>query len=111
MKSKIRVAGRLSPLLLVLVSLIVSSATCAHAKDLNVLFLGDNGHHRPRERFVQLQPVLAARGVKMVYTDKVSGVHANFLRETLPEDWTPDGSPSKTISARRASDPSTPPSS
>jgi len=29
----------------------------------------------------------------IVYTDKVSGVHANFLRSTLPEDWTPDRTP------------------
>ena len=80
MTSKIRFAVRLPSLPLVLVSLIVSSATCAHAKDLNVLFLGDNGHHRPRERFVQLQPVLAARGVKMVYTDKVSDLNPDNLK-------------------------------
>ena len=80
MKSKIRFAVRLPSLFFVLVFLIVSSATCAHAKDLNVLFLGDNGHHRPRERFVQLQPVLAARGVKMVYTDKVSDLNPDNLK-------------------------------
>ena len=25
----------------------------------------------------------------IVYTDKVSGVHANFLRDSMPEDWKP----------------------
>lgn len=30
---------------------------------------------------------------EIVYTDKISGVHANFLRRTLPEDWTPDRTP------------------
>ena len=25
----------------------------------------------------------------IVYTDKISGTHANFLRHSLPEDWTP----------------------
>lgn len=80
MKSKIRFAVRLPSLFFVLMSLIVSSATCAHAKDLNVLFLGDNGHHRPRERFVQLQPVMTARGIKMVYTDKVSDLNPDNLK-------------------------------
>ena len=28
-------------------------------KPLKILFLGDNGHHKPAERFRQLQPVLA----------------------------------------------------
>ncbi len=81
MKSTIRFAIRLPSLLFVLVSLIVSSATCAHAKDLDVLFLGDNGHHQPRERFAQLQPVLAARGIKMVYTDKVSDLNPDNLKD------------------------------
>jgi uncharacterized protein len=80
MKSKIHFSFRLPSLIFVLVSLIISSATCAHAKDLNILFLGDNGHHRPRERFVQLQPVMAARGVKMVYTDKVSDLNPDNLK-------------------------------
>ncbi len=80
MKSKMRFAVRLPSLFFVIVFLIVSSATCAHAMDLNVLFLGDNGHHRPRERFAQLQPVLAARGVKMVYTDTVSDLNPDNLK-------------------------------
>ncbi len=41
----------------------------ASGGDLDVLFLGDNGHHNPRARFSQLEPVLAARGIAMVYTD------------------------------------------
>ncbi len=53
----------------------------AGAKDLNVLFLGDNGHHRPRDRFAQLQPVLAKRGIKLTYTDKVSDLNPATLRQ------------------------------
>lgn len=37
--------------------------------------------------------VVAAGPEEIVYTDKVSGIHANFLRATLPEDWTPDRTP------------------
>lgn len=29
----------------------------------------------------------------VVYTDKVSGIHANFLKQTVPEDFSPDRSP------------------
>lgn len=39
------------------------------------------------------QMVVEAGPEDIVYTDKVSGVHANFLRDTLPEDWTPDRTP------------------
>jgi nitronate monooxygenase len=39
------------------------------------------------------QMVVDAGPEDIVYTDKVSGVHANFLRSTLPEDWTPDRTP------------------
>ena len=40
---------------------------------LKLLFLGDNGHHRPAERFRQIQPVLSERGIEIVYTDTVDG--------------------------------------
>jgi hypothetical protein len=33
------------------------------------LFLGDQGHHQPRERFGDLEPVLAARGIDLTYTE------------------------------------------
>jgi putative membrane-bound dehydrogenase-like protein len=46
---------------------------------LKVLFLGDNGHHRPRERFDQLEPVLRTRGIELNYTDQVSELNANNL--------------------------------
>lgn len=29
----------------------------------------------------------------VVYTDKVSGIHANFLKQTVPDDFSPDRSP------------------
>jgi putative membrane-bound dehydrogenase-like protein len=64
------------------VSILTFCALCvqsALAADLNVLFLGDNGHHRPRERFIQIQPVLAARGIKLVYTDKLADLNPENL--------------------------------
>jgi putative membrane-bound dehydrogenase-like protein len=45
------------------------------AAQLRVLFLGDNGHHRPAERFKQLQPVLATNGIELVYTDDLADLN------------------------------------
>ncbi|NDC54247.1 MAG: glycosyl hydrolase, partial [Planctomycetia bacterium] len=62
--------------------IILTQAACAaHAADapLKVLFLGDNGHHRPAERFAQLQPGLAPRGIELVYTEKVSDLDPQVL--------------------------------
>src|SRR5262249_17907004 len=49
------------------------------AKPLKILFLGDNGHHRPAERFRQLQPILAKRGIDLTYTDKADALDAKLL--------------------------------
>ena len=51
----------------------------AAPKALNVLFLGDQGHHRPADRAAQLTPVLAGRGIKITYTEKLDDLN----RETL----------------------------
>jgi putative membrane-bound dehydrogenase-like protein len=46
---------------------------------IKLLFLGDNGHHRPAERFRQLQPVLARRGIDLTYTDTVGALNPKTL--------------------------------
>jgi putative membrane-bound dehydrogenase-like protein len=48
-------------------------------RPLAVLFLGDRGPHRPFERFEQLAPVLAGRGVELTYTEKSSDLNAEAL--------------------------------
>ena len=62
-----------------LLLLLGMTATAAADAPLKVLFLGDKGHHRPAERFAQLQPVLAPRGIELVYTDKVSDLDPKVL--------------------------------
>ncbi|MCA9070488.1 MAG: ThuA domain-containing protein, partial [Planctomycetaceae bacterium] len=57
------------------------SSSSLMAKDLKVLFLGDNGHHRPRERFVQIQPVLASRGIDLVYTNELVDLNPANLKK------------------------------
>ncbi len=51
----------------------------APSPELNVLFLGDQGHHRPADRAAQLIPVMAGRGIKVTYTEKVNDLNAANL--------------------------------
>ena len=49
------------------------------ASTLRVLFLGDEGHHRPADQFKQLQPVLAKKGIDLAYTNKLEDLSAEKL--------------------------------
>lgn len=49
------------------------------AEKLKLLYLGDDGHHQPRARFGQLQPVLKVRGIELEYTDVVGDLNAERL--------------------------------
>src|SRR5215468_11632160 len=67
--------------LISLLALAVSAALvrAEPSKPIKILFLGDNGHHRPAERFRQLQPILAQRGIDLTYTDKVESLDPKVL--------------------------------
>ncbi|HUE73679.1 MAG TPA: hypothetical protein VMP01_22565, partial [Pirellulaceae bacterium] len=65
-----------------LVAAAIASACIANAsaaEPAKLLFLGDNGHHRPAARFRQLQPVMKARGIELTYTDKLDDLNAANL--------------------------------
>src|SRR5882672_1235978 len=60
--------------------LIASPASVfAQSPAIKILFLGDNGHHKPNERYRQLQPVLEKRGIELTYTDAVDALSAKTL--------------------------------
>lgn len=65
---------------LVFLLLLPCFANVAHG-DLKILFLGDNGHHRPRDRFAQLEPVMKKRGVQLTYTDQPGDLNLPKLRQ------------------------------
>src|SRR5688500_5526040 len=73
-----RIACTVLSILAFVVSL---TANAADQPPLRLLFLGDSGPHRPAERFAQLQPVLAARGIEMVYTDRVADLNPRKLAD------------------------------
>ncbi|HVK11642.1 MAG TPA: PVC-type heme-binding CxxCH protein [Gemmataceae bacterium] len=62
--------------------LLLTAASGARADDpprLTLLFLGDNAGHKPAERFKILQPVFAARGIDLTYTDKLDDLNPTTL--------------------------------
>ena len=62
--------------------LLLTAASAARADDpprLKLLFLGDNAGHKPAERFKILQPVFAARGIDLTYTDKLDDLNPTTL--------------------------------
>ncbi len=64
---------------LLLIAFFAATPLCAEEKPIKILFLGDAGHHKPAERFRQLQPVFAERGIDLVWTDKLDALNAETL--------------------------------
>ena len=44
-----------------------------------MLFLGDNGHHKPSERAADLLPALARAGIDMAYSDDLNDLNTEEL--------------------------------
>ncbi|TWT55263.1 Trehalose utilization [Thalassoglobus neptunius] len=64
-----------------LMMLCLLTGPSALGKDLELLFLGDNGAHRPADRFAQLAPVLSERGIELKYTDDVQNLNEATLNQ------------------------------
>jgi len=48
---------------------------------VRVLFLGDRGHHKPADRFAQLQPVLAPRNIELTYSESMADLNPDRLAQ------------------------------
>jgi len=59
----------------------VGEAAPASPAELRVLFLGDQGGHRPRERFDLVAPIFARRGIQLVYTEAMSDIRLENLKK------------------------------
>jgi putative membrane-bound dehydrogenase-like protein len=55
------------------------SAGVDPGRTLSVLFLGDQGHHRPADRAAQITPVFAGRGIRVTYTEKLDDLNPETL--------------------------------
>ena len=58
--------------LLALAILLTPAVAQAQEGPLQVLFLGDRGHHQPAQRFAELAPALAQRGIELSYTEDLA---------------------------------------
>ncbi|XWW44433.1 ThuA domain-containing protein [Fibrella sp. USSR17] len=56
-----------------------SSARKSGPRRTEILFLGDNGHHKPIERVPQLMAALGSKGINITYTDKLADLNADNL--------------------------------
>src|SRR3954470_22449903 len=79
-----RLRTRLAALALSLLGLSGSAALAANPptpklKPLSVIFLGDKGLHRPHDRYTQLAPILASRGIEVAYTERASDLNPETL--------------------------------
>ncbi len=61
--------------------IVLSSAAAQAGDELKVLFLGDEGPHRPRERADQLIPVLGACGIDVTYTEDLEQLTLDNLKK------------------------------
>lgn len=59
----------------------VLAVSSARAQRLEILFLGDNGHHEPVKRFPELMQGLGARGLNFSYTDRMADLNAANLAQ------------------------------
>ena len=48
-------------------------------KGIRILFLGDQGHHRPSDRFKQLEPVLTEAHIRYTYTEALEDLNPEKL--------------------------------
>ncbi|MCA9104690.1 MAG: ThuA domain-containing protein [Planctomycetales bacterium] len=60
-------------------STVVSTPVARADEPVEVLFLGDNGHHQPPLRFRELNAAFAERGIRLTYTDDMSQVNPETL--------------------------------
>ncbi|MEX0778241.1 MAG: PVC-type heme-binding CxxCH protein [Balneolales bacterium] len=59
----------------------MSSLQISGKNSLQVLFLGDDGHHRPAERIQEVIPYFAKRGINIHYTDRQEDLTLSRLEE------------------------------
>ncbi|CAG5070217.1 hypothetical protein DYBT9623_02957 [Dyadobacter sp. CECT 9623] len=58
-----------------------SKGEASKARRLEILFLGDNGHHNPAERVPQIMAALGPKGFNFTYTDNLNDLNAETLNK------------------------------
>jgi putative membrane-bound dehydrogenase-like protein len=76
----VSIKTRFAAALVLLAAFAGSAAPAVAAPVLKVLFLGDNGHHKPAERFRSFAPVMMNRGIQLVYTEDLAALRLETLQ-------------------------------
>ncbi|TLV00495.1 PVC-type heme-binding CxxCH protein [Dyadobacter luticola] len=58
-----------------------SAKETSKGRRLEILFLGDNGHHKPAERVPQIMAALGPKGFNFTYTDNLNDLNAETLNK------------------------------
>ena len=66
-------------ILFLTLTLSLSSVFAQSGRRLEILFLGDNGHHKPIERVPTIMAALGNKGINFTYTDKLEDINAQNL--------------------------------
>jgi uncharacterized protein len=66
---------------IVLFLLFTLTVSAQKARRIEILFLGDNGHHRPIERVPSIMAALGDKGVNFTYTDKLADINTANLNK------------------------------
>ncbi|MFN6374604.1 MAG: PVC-type heme-binding CxxCH protein [Chitinophagia bacterium] len=61
--------------------LLSSFATAQQGRRLEILFLGDNGHHRPIDRVPSIMAALGPKGINFTYTDDLADINTANLNK------------------------------
>ena len=67
--------------LIVFVLLLTNISFAQDGRRLEVLFLGDNGHHTPIERIPTIMAALGPEGINFTYTDDMADLNAETLQK------------------------------
>ncbi|MCU0324457.1 MAG: ThuA domain-containing protein [Spirosomaceae bacterium] len=68
-------------ILIITLTLAFSSLYAQKGRRIEILFLGDNGHHRPIERIPSLMAALGPKGINFTYTDKLEDLNTKTLNK------------------------------
>jgi uncharacterized protein len=60
-------------------STLFSAESPPNQKGIRILFLGDQGHHRPADRFKQLEPALTTARIRYTYTESLDDLNPEKL--------------------------------
>jgi putative membrane-bound dehydrogenase-like protein len=59
--------------------LLSAQESSQNPKGIRILFLGDQGHHRPADRFKQLEPALTTSRIRYTYTESLDDLNPDKL--------------------------------